>query len=146
MRGSPPVQLALLLLGFFVVGVPLVQLTHGRSEAVVPKAVALKAGEARPVLVRIRYSQKPSKLEVRKGGENVLPQGGLAVSPVEIHAAFSRVREEGLEFSVVAEWPAGTPDTALTIEVEPDGFEERSQTFWSIDGRIEDAALFTWKP
>ena len=145
MRGSPPVQLALLLLGFFAVGVPLVQLTHGRSEAVVPKAATSKAEEALPVLVRIRYSQKPSKLEVKKGSESVLPQGGLAASPVEIHAAFGNVQEE-LEFSVVAEWPAGTPETALTIEVEPDGLPGRSQTFWSINGRIEDAASFTWKP
>ncbi len=145
MRGSPPVQLALLLIGFIAVGVPLVQLTHGRSDTVVPKVTTSKAEEARPVLIRIRYSQKPSKLEIKKGAESVLPQGDLAASPVEIYAAFSKVQEE-LEFSVAAEWPAGTPETALTIEVEPDNLEGRSQTFWSINGRIEDAASFTWTP
>ena len=145
MRGSPPVQLALLLLGFFAVGVPLVQLTHGRSEppAQVQNAMPT-AVENRPVFVRVRYAHKPLKLVLKKGGEDLLINPDLAVSPVESHARFA-VPVEGLELSLRAEWPPGTPETALTVEVEPDGMEGRSQTCWSIGGRIEDTVTFTWK-
>ncbi|MDB6073525.1 MAG: hypothetical protein JWO89_1165 [Verrucomicrobiaceae bacterium] len=144
MRGSPPVQLALLLIGFFVLGVPLVQLTHGGAEPVTSPIHATAATDAKPVFVRIRYSQKPLKLEVKRGTESVLPSGGLAVSPIEAHTTLAS-QQDGLEFSVLAEWPAGTPDTALTIEVEPDSLDGRTQTLWSTNGRIEDIASFTWK-
>lgn len=145
MRGSPPVQLALLLLGFFVVGIPLVQLTHGRLDSAVALPQKVMVDEARPVLVRIRYSQAPTKLEVKNGAQSLVPQGGLAPSPIEVESTFAGARQ-GLELSVVAEWPTGTPDTALTLEVEPDHLESRSHTLWSVHGRIEDTASFTWTP
>ncbi|MDB6119039.1 MAG: hypothetical protein JWO08_2820 [Verrucomicrobiaceae bacterium] len=144
MRGSPPVQLAFLLLGFFILGVPLVRLTHGGAESVTGAIRTTSATDAKPVFVRIRYSQKPLKLEVKRGGENVLPAGDLTASPVEAHTTLLSPLE-GLEFSVAAEWPSGTPDTALTIEVEPDSLDGRTQTLWSTNGRIEDIASFTWK-
>ena len=143
MRGTPPVQLAFLLLGFFLLAVPLVQLTHGRTEPVAA-ARPVATGEGRQVFIRARYAHQPVKLLVKHGADDLLPQPDLAVSPVEGRAKIE-IPQAGLELSVQAEWPAGTPDTALTIEVDPDALESRSQTLWSQDGRIEDTMFFSWK-
>ena len=65
MRGSPPFQLALLLLGFFVLGVPLVQLTSGRPAPMTARPAAVPSAEAsRPVLIRVRYVNQPQTLSV----------------------------------------------------------------------------------
>ena len=144
MRGSPPVQLAFLLLGFFVVGVPLVQLTQGRTQTTALERQTLVHDEACTVFLRVRYAHKPSKLVVKSGEVDMLAQADPGVSPVEGRSTMI-VAPEGLELSVMAEWPAGTPETALTVEVEPDAMDGRSKTFWSIDGRIADIAAFTWK-
>lgn len=37
-----------------------------------------------------------------------------------------------------SKWPEGTPDTALTVEVEPDGFETRSETRWSTGSALSE--------
>ena len=68
MRGSPPFQLALLLLGFFVLGVPLVQLTSGRPVPMTPRPAA-SAEASRPVLIRVRYVNLPQTLSVKLGGK-----------------------------------------------------------------------------
>ncbi|MDB6138871.1 MAG: hypothetical protein JWO94_1943 [Verrucomicrobiaceae bacterium] len=144
MRGSPPVQLAFLLLGFFVVGVPLVQLTHGRTQAGPQAAPHALSAAVTPVFIRLRYSQKPLQLVLKDGSGHVLTPAGLAASPVEIHTQ-AIIPPEGLEFFLSAEWPPETPETAVTVEIEPDALQSRSQTRWSLDGRIEDTVAFTWK-
>lgn len=144
MRGSPPVQLTLLLLVFLGVGIPLVRLTHGGAQPSVA-APAADAEGPRPVFYRIRYAQKPSKLVIKQGSSELPLPATLPPSPLEGHASLA-FTAQSLEWQVLAEWPPGTPETALTIEVEPDHLDKRSQTNWSIDGRIEDVFTFAWKP
>ncbi len=94
---------------------------------------------------RVRYAQPPRKLVIKHGtGELPLP-AMLPPSPLEGHASLA-LAAQSLEWHVIAEWPPGTPETALTIEVEPDRLDKRSQTNWSIDARIEDVFTFAWKP
>jgi hypothetical protein len=44
-----------------------------------------------------------------------------------------------------ATWPDNTPDTALTLELEPDGLEARSETRWSSAGSLDEVITFSWK-
>jgi hypothetical protein len=44
-----------------------------------------------------------------------------------------------------ATWPQNTPDTALTLEIEPDGLEARSETRWSAAGSLDEVITFSWK-
>ena len=41
--------------------------------------------------------------------------------------------------------PENTPDTALTLEIEPDGLEARSETRWSSAGNLDEVITFSWK-
>ena len=146
MRGSPPLQLAILLLGFFALAVPLVQLTSARPVPLAGRpAPAAEAAAPRPMLVRIRHAHKPASLSLMLGGKELLPPPESGASPLEIRTTFA-IPAEGIEFSLHATWPAGTPDTPLTLEVEPDALDMQSQTLWSIDGRIDDTLAFAWKP
>jgi len=144
MRGSPPFQLALLLLGFFVLGVPLVQLTSGRPVPMTPRPAA-SAEASRPVLIRVRYVNLPQTLSVKLGGKELLPHTAPGTSPLEARTSFV-IPPEGIELHVQATWPAGGPEMPVTVEIEPDGLDVQSHTLWSIDGRIDDTLAFAWKP
>ena len=54
------------------------------------------------------------------------------------------VSHDGNELIVSATWPEGTPETALTVELEPDGFETRSETRWSSGTELNEVLTFTW--
>ena len=143
MRGSPPVQLTLLLLVFLGVGIPLVRLTSGTAPSLESPATVEEG--PRSVFYRIRYAQVPRKLVIKQGSTELPLPASLPPSPLEGHASLA-LAAQSLEWQVLAEWPPGTAETALTIEVEPDHLDKRSQTNWSIDGRIEDVFIFAWKP
>ena len=49
------------------------------------------------------------------------------------------------QVNVSATWPGNTPDTALTLEFEPDGLESRSETRWSSGGSLDEVITFSWK-
>jgi hypothetical protein len=55
------------------------------------------------------------------------------------------IGEDGDELWVSASWPSGTPDTALTVELEPDGLEQKSETRWSEAGELSEVLTFHWK-
>ena len=144
MRGSPPVQLTLLLLGFLALGVPLVRLTSGGTSAL---AAATSASDTVriPVHFRIRYQTRPAKLVARVGGLDLLKSATVSAMAAEGRVDIA-LDQGGLDLSILAEWPAGSPDSVLTVDFEPDKMEGRSRFLWSLDGKIEDTLAFTWPP
>jgi hypothetical protein len=142
MRASPPVQLALMLAVFVLLAVPLVQLTSGRVTGG-PKTTlqTSNSGKVR-TNIRIRYAHKPDHLSVTLGNQNVVSDGANLLQGMSDDLV---IPEEGVELQVEADWPAGTPDTALTIEMEPDSLETQSQTRWSHDGRMSEIIVYQWK-
>jgi hypothetical protein len=144
MRGSPPLQLALILIGFMMMSVPLIRLTSGR---VVAKATVVKAteqGAAVPTQVRLRWAHRPHLLSVTLDGKPLLEALDLSLPMIESEAALS-LPKEGIEISVQAEWPEGTPETALSLELEPDERDTQSQTRWSRNGKMQEVISFQWK-
>lgn len=146
MRGSPPVQLALLLAGFLLVAVPLMQLTNARNVepgAAVPETVESQAATA--ATVRVRFAHRPAGLSIKHGDRDLLQGVDASESPVETGVELV-IPKEGIEFQVSARWPEGTPDTALTVELEPDAMDAQSQTRWSVGGAMQETFVFQWKP
>lgn len=146
MRGSPPVQLALLLAGFLLVAVPLMQLTNARN--VEPEASKPSAGETMATTsatLRVRFAHRPTELSIKHGDRNLLQGVDASESPVEAGLEVV-IPKEGIEFQVSAKWPEGTPDTALTVELEPDAMDTQSQTRWSVAGAMQETIVFQWKP
>lgn len=94
--------------------------------------------------VRIRFAHAPQTLSLKQGGTEILKQPlDLKQSPVEVKADLE-VSHEGNEMILSATWPEGTPETALTVELEPESFETRSETRWSSGPQMEEVLTFTW--
>ncbi|MEZ5386137.1 MAG: hypothetical protein R3F13_11545 [Prosthecobacter sp.] len=141
MRGFPPIQIFLLCLVFGVLAVPLSHLTGETSKA--------KAVESAPAttprveaLLRVRFAHRPATLSLKIGEENVIAEVGD--SPMEVEVSLS-APDHGVDVFLAATWPDDTPDTAITLEIEPDGLESRSETRWSSAGSLDEVITFIWK-
>jgi hypothetical protein len=161
MRGFPPIQIFLLGLLFGLLAIPLVQLTgqavstHGGDERSaqskndspdeVPSASSSPSdeGQKTAILVRVRYAHKPLKISLKDAARELLIQPDLSASPLEVESQLL-IRQEGNELSLEAIWPENTPDTALTVEIEPDGREARRETVWSRGADLSEILTFIW--
>lgn len=152
MRGFPPVQLFTLALIFGLLALPLVQLTstpavepvvkEGRGHDNQPKAASGKLA-AVPAMARLRFAHRPLTVSLKQGNEELAQKVDLSTSPVEFRTDV-KVSKSGNELVLAVTWPEGTPDTALTVELEPDGLETRSETRWSSGAALEEVLTFSW--
>ena len=141
MRGSPPIQIFLLGLMFVVLAVPLSHLT-GTTTPVKAAAVEKVVEKSVKGLLRVRYAHKPATLSVRIGEKEVI--GSVEGSPMEVDAPLPSTKD-GVDVFVKATWTEGTPDTAVTVELEPDGLATRSETRWSSAASLDEVITFEWK-
>lgn len=141
MRGFPPIQIFLLALTFVVLAVPLSHLTGTMTQA---KTATAKVEETQSVksLLRLRYAHKPVTLSVKIADKEVIAE--IAGSPIELQTALPSVKD-GVDVFLSATWAEGTPDTSITLELEPDGFASRSETRWSSVGSLDEVITFEWK-
>jgi hypothetical protein len=139
MRGSPPIQLFLLVIAFVVLAIPLAHLTGNAPEA--PKAAksTVKPKEAKS-LIRVRFVHKPEKLSVKLGERELLEKGDWMDNAVEFEATLPL----SLDLLVAAHWAYGAPDQALTLEIEPDGQDTKRETNWSTAGSLNEVYHFQW--
>ena len=50
---------------------------------------------------------------------------------------------QAIEMPIEVRWPAGTPRTAVTITIEPEGMEAREVTFWA-EGELNEWIELNW--
>ncbi|MBE2283629.1 MAG: hypothetical protein IAE77_09265 [Prosthecobacter sp.] len=141
MRGFPPIQLALLIIAFIVLAIPLSHLTGNAQDKPLAKA-GTKEEKHVKALVRLRYAHKPATLSLKIGDQSLVTAADE--SPIEVDANLIEPKI-GIDVLLAATWPENTPDTALTVEIEPDGLDTQSQTRWSSSGSLDEAITFTWK-
>lgn len=141
MRGFPPIQIFLLCLAFIVLAVPLSHLTGNTSNAKVVKVAAKEANSVK-ALLRLRFAHKPSTLSLKIADKELITT--VDASPLELDAVLPATKD-GVDVFVSATWPDNTPDTALTLELEPDGLEARSETRWSSAASLDEVITFSWK-
>ena len=147
MRGFPPLHLVIFAIGFALLAVPLSRLTFARP-TVVREAAPLPADAAAvPAIIRIRVAHVPDSLSLKVNGRELVVGADpkLTAATLELRENLS-IPAEGLEFLVSAKWPAGTPDTALSVELEPEGLDAQSQTRWSSGAQMDDVIVYHWKP
>ena len=142
MRGFPPIQIFLLCLAFVLLAVPLSHLTGTITPEArqVPKQVEETHGVKS--LVRLRYAHKPTKLSVKIADKEQI--SGIEDTPLEWQTTLTSP-QDGVDVFIQATWPEGTPDTALTLEVEPEGLASRSETRWSSAGSLDEVITLEWK-
>ncbi len=143
MRGAPPIHLVLLAIAFGLFAIPLAQLTFARYETVMAKAEAPTTPSAQTgVLLRIRFAHVPKSLSLKLGDRELIPSDPL-FSPLEIPTEMI-IPVEGLDLRLEASWPEGTPETAVTIDLEPDGLDTKSHTRWSTGMQLSESLPFLW--
>ncbi len=141
MRGFPPIQIFLLCLAFSVLAVPLSHLTGDTSNA---KIIPPKAAESTSVkaLLRLRFAHPPTTLSLKIADKELIT--AIDTSPLEIDTSLPSFKN-GVDVFLAATWPDNTPDTALTLEIEPDGLEARRETRWSSGGSLDEVITFAWQ-
>ena len=143
MRGYPPIHLLVLMLAFGAMAVPLVNLTAARNvTAAAPKVE--QTSNTHPCYLRVRFAHAPKTVSLKMGNKEFMKDASLNTSPIETQADLA-IPADGIEFILSAEWPEGTHDTALTLEVEPDGLDTKTETRWSIGTTLTEVISFQWK-
>jgi hypothetical protein len=143
MRGAPPLHLVLLAVAFALFAIPLAQLTFARHETVMTKAeVSTTPSSQTGVLLRIRFAHTPKSLSLKLGEKELIPAVPL-VSPLDVPTEMV-IPAEGVDLTLLATWPEGTPETPVTIDLEPDGLDTRSQTRWSTGIQLHESLPFLW--
>lgn len=146
MNGFPPIQIFILGIAFVILAIPLVQLT-GNSPKVEANGTAVereaKAKTEKTCLIRLRYAHKPDSIQLIWNGKVLIKNANLENIPVEHETALPFPNKK-LEMTLTASWPTGTPDTAITVEVEPETMDMRSETRWSSDGQLNEVLVFQW--
>lgn len=141
MRGFPPIQIFLLCLAFIVLAVPLSHLTGTSTQARPVVLATAKAEKSSGAWLRVRYAHRPATLSVKIADQELV--ASIEASPMEIQTTLVAV-EKGVDVFLAATWPEGTPDTALTLEIEPDGLESRTETRWSSEATLDEVVTFDW--
>lgn len=138
---SPRATFLLTLAGVILVGIPLPLLTRKNDNA---PAAAVNAEEAarRTVYATLRYTGQPTRLQVRQAhGEWILLDCCGSPSDFEMQLPLSGL----LEIEIQGCWEETVPH-AVTLTLEPDGYEARSATEWKEDGsnNLHSVFRFTW--
>ena len=137
---SPRVTFLLTLAGVILVGIPLPMLT-GNNDA---PAVEIRAEEAarRSVYATMRFTGQPRQLQVRLGKEEWLDVDcSQSPSEFELQLPLSGL----MEIEIQGQWEDAAPH-AVTLTLEPDGYESRSVTEWKEEGsnKLHSVFRFTW--
>lgn len=165
MRGFPPLQIFVLGLLFGLLAVPLAHLTGQAPRSAVESGTSLSSagheagsmlvqgasehpeGEHRhvgvPALIRVRYAHRPLSVSLKSEERELLPKLDLSGSPAEVSAEIE-ISHDGNEYNLEAMWPPGTTDTALTVEIEPEGLDARTETRWSTEAGLHEILTFSW--
>ena len=156
MRGSPMLHLLLLITAFVLLSVPLRHLT-GAVKSESGQAVAGASGVVEgmeehpegehvhrvPVRIRVRFVGVPETMRLQVGERDLLKGVDLDASPVECEAEME-IGHEGNELVLEVKGPEGVGATAVTVELEPEGLDMRSETRWSEGGAVSDVLTFVW--
>lgn len=144
MRGFPPLHLLLLTLIFVIIGVPLYRLTSHAPAPSAPSSPPEAETSQIKAYLRLKYAHKPTSVRAMLGEKDLLKGMDLSTMESEPEVAIT-IPHRGAELMLRAEWPAGTPNTALTLEIEPEGLDTKSETRWTAGTpELNEVLLFEW--
>lgn len=129
---------AVILLGFFLYH--MTAATPAAQEA--PQSAAAQNADV-PTVITVRCAHRPESLSISLGGR-ILWQPGAPGLHEEVECGLP-LEDGSVTLTVSARWPEGTPDTPVTLELEPEGRPSASATRWSFGPSLNDSYSFSWK-
>jgi hypothetical protein len=146
MRGSPPLHLVLFAVGFALLAIPLAQLTFARPVQKVDTS-AVAPPTSKPTLIHLRFAHAPKSVSLKQSGGPELLKKLEGDAPTAIETKVDlEIPQAGIEFLLNVTWPDGTPNTAVTMELQPDEMDSQSQTHWSSGASMQDEVIsYKWE-
>jgi hypothetical protein len=138
MEGRPWLRVALIVLGFSLLGWPVWSLTH---HATVPTPVApeVKNSVPEPLRATITFATPPATCAVKALGEVLVEStdpGREVITDWE-----ATVPSEGLDILVKATWPDGTEQTAVRVAITRGAETLADETFWTTDRLVKTVTI-----
>ncbi len=128
MEGRPWVRVALLLIGFSLLGIPVWSMTRERKTSSM-NAPSVVAAPAQQLHVTVSFAEPPSSFRLKYHDE-ILCEG--SASDREFSCDWDIVvPPEGVDLLLKAEWPSQSPKTAVRVEITRDDSVLVDQTFWA---------------
>lgn len=144
MRGSPLRQLFLTLAGVLLAGVPLYILTMPATPNQQEWHESAPSLPDIPAYLTVRCAHTPSSIVIRSG-DRILLERKSPVQLVSEHDVSLPIPASGtVRLKVEASWPENTPDTPITLILEPERRNSRTETRWSVGQHLNDLYTFSW--
>lgn len=96
-----------------------------------------------PTVITVRCAHRPEALSISCGGR-LLWQPETPGLYEETECCLP-LKDGSVILTVSARWPENTPDTPITLELEPEGKTTVSATRWSFGPSLNDSYSFSWK-
>lgn len=143
MTSSPLRQFFPALAGSIMVGLLLYHMTSAppAAPAALRNAPAGKVPGV-PTVITVRCAHKPESISIAAGGR-LLWQSRSPDLHEEAECLLP-LKQDSATLTVSARWPEGTPDTPVTLELEPEGKRSVSATRWSFGPSLNDTYSFSW--
>jgi len=145
MTGFPLLRLLLLVMCLGGLALPLSMLTGNRPPP--PEAVVVESGDDGQVatLVTLRFAHLPEVVRLSSLGEVLWESDQVDEGLMEVEVELGLGDPAyGVELWLEVEWGDGVPETAVGVELEPDGLETRSQVAWG-EGVVDEVLRFRWE-
>ena len=143
MKGSPVFRTLAAIVGLALVGMLLFRMTDASPAISTVSAEMLQPSAAVATLIRIRTSHPLQHLTLRQETQIIADIKNPQDQEWEIESSLANPAD-GAELVLEARWEDGLDHAAVTVELEPDALEAKSQTGWSDAGTLKAFLHFRW--
>ncbi len=143
MRGSPLRQFFLTLAGVLLAGIPLYFLTTPTASPR-PQSPIIASVHTSPAYITIRCAHAPETITILLDQRVLVEKKSPIALTIEEEITLPIPPSGSVRLKVEATWPEHTPDTPITITLEPEQLESHTETHWSAGTRLNDIYTFSW--
>lgn len=144
MTSSPLRQFFPALAAAVLLGLALYKMTSGTpAEQALPHPAPETAAPGVPTMITVKCAHRPRNISIASGN-GVLWKAENPGLHEEVECRLP-LKGDFTTLTVSAQWPEGTPDTPVTLELEPEGRQAASATRWSFGPSLNDTYSFSWK-
>ena len=139
---SPLFQICLVLAGVFAAGFTTFVLTtrSPASAPITPPPVLLE--DKKSMFLTVRCAHLPNSLVIRQGQSILVDISSCTEFMTEYPLDLTIPDSGKVRLHVSASWSNNTPETPITLTLEPESQRAQAVTHWSIDHRLNDVFTF----
>ncbi len=127
---APRTRFILTLIGLGLVALPLVKLTQHNEQEHEETQYTKQAAQNLRTLLTLRFTGKPTEIELLYEDTVWLHTKQIATSPIELEVNLPHdIKYADIEAKI--SWEPGSPENAVTLTLEPQGLVTRSETQWT---------------